>query len=300
MTGGAWVSVERDVVEVRGPDAMSFLQGQCSQDLLRLGAGDSAWSFVLQPTGKLDHLVRVTRQADDVVLLDVDAGSGPALVARLQRFKLRVRAELVRDDGWWASRPPATDAESAGPQGAVRVVGWWGQGSWWLGPVAVAGAVPLDERDRIEAGWPAAGAELTPEVIPAECGLVPLAVSFTKGCYTGQELVARIDSRGGNVPRRLCRLVPLDGATISPGDHLLLDGAEVGWVTSAASPAELVGELVAGPGAGAIPTAGAVGLGYVGRAVELGAVVHAGPVPVTVLAQRSVPPEVAADRSSAG
>ncbi len=287
MSGnGAWVSVERDVVEVRGPDAVAFLQGQCSQDLLGLGSGGSAWSFVLQPTGKLDQLVRVTRQTDDVVLLDVDAGAGPALVARLQRFKLRVRAELVRHDRWSACRPPATDREPAGPEGAVRVVGWWGQGSWWLGPVPATGAVPLDERDRIEAGWPAAEAELTPEVIPAECGLVPLAVSFTKGCYTGQELVARIDSRGGNVPRRLCRLVPLDGGTIDPGDRLVFEGAEVGWVTSAAPPDGR--------------RAGAIGLGYVGRSVELGAIVYAGTVPVTVLAQRPAPPEEAADRSSAG
>jgi folate-binding protein YgfZ len=282
VSSAGWVTVERDVVEVRGPDAVSFLQGQCSQDLLRLGIGDSAWSFVLQPTGKLDHLVRVTRRSDDAVLLDVDAGSGPALVARLQRFKLRVRAELVRHDGWSACRPPADERASGGPEGAVQVVGWWGQGSWWLGPVTIAGSAPLDERERIEAGWPAAGAELTPEVIPAECGLVPLAVSFTKGCYTGQELVARIDSRGGNVPRRLCRLVPLEGGTIAAGDRLVLDGAEVGWVTSVA------------------PPAGTVGLGYVGRAVELGAVLRAGTVPVTVRSQRPATPEAEADRSTAG
>ena len=66
---------------------------------------------------------------------------------------------------------------------------------------------------RVEAGWPAMGAELGPDldplVIPAEAGpwLVDASVSFTKGCYTGQELVARVDSRGSNTPRHLRGLV---------------------------------------------------------------------------------------------
>ncbi len=59
------------------------------------------------------------------------------------------------------------------------------------------------ERHRIEAGWPGDGRRAHADTIPAETGVVPVAVSFTKGCYTGQELVARIDSRGGNVPRHL-------------------------------------------------------------------------------------------------
>ena len=64
------------------------------------------------------------------------------------------------------------------------------------------------EAVRIAAGIPRMGAELTDKTIPGETGLIELTVSFTKGCYTGQELVARIDSRGGNVPRHLRRLVP--------------------------------------------------------------------------------------------
>ena len=59
------------------------------------------------------------------------------------------------------------------------------------------------EAVRVEAGFPRHGSELDERTIPAEAGLVEATVSFTKGCYTGQELVARIDSRGSNVPRRL-------------------------------------------------------------------------------------------------
>ena len=69
---------------------------------------------------------------------------------------------------------------------------------------------------RIEAGVPAMGAELTDRTIPAETGIIDRTVSFTKGCYTGQELVARIDSRGGHVPRHLRGLVLSDAAPAWP------------------------------------------------------------------------------------
>ena len=194
---------------VRGRDAADFLQGQCSQDVTRLDAGASAWSFVLQPTGKVDVLCRIHRVNDETFVLCVDGGFGDALVARLQRFKLRVQADLDRL-GW---RSMALVGADAAPGPGV-VVGWWGgrDGAELVGPAvaAPAGAVEVDaaafERLRIEAGWPAMGAELTADTIPAESGVVPVAASFTKGCYTGQELVARIDSRGGHVPRHLRRL----------------------------------------------------------------------------------------------
>jgi folate-binding protein YgfZ len=97
------------------------------------------------------------------------------------------------------------------------------------------------------------GRELNESTIPAEAGIVDRSVSFTKGCYTGQELVARIDSRGGNVPRRLRGLV-LPGTTPPPaGATLHVEGKEVGVLTSAA----------VSPGLDA-----AVALAYVRRAVE--------------------------------
>jgi folate-binding protein YgfZ len=100
------------------------------------------------------------------------------------------------------------------------------------------GAVALDpagyEALRIRAGVPRMGAEITSETIPAELGrwVIEASVSFTKGCYTGQELVARIDSRGGNVPRHLRGLV---GPGLAAGAVVTSpEGKEVGVVTSAA------------------------------------------------------------------
>ncbi len=255
--------ISRDVVRVTGPDATTYLQGQLSQDVEAIGVGDAAWSFVLQPTGKVDAWVRVTRLGDDALLLDVDGGHGDALVARLLRFKLRTEAEIELLDTWRAVavRGPASEVlDRVAPAGGVAVpAGWPGVvGFDLLGPeVAVPDGVPLVdaaalERLRISAGVPAVGAELTDTTIPAEAGawVIEASVSFTKGCFTGQELVARIDSRGGNVPRHL-RGVVVDGTVPAVGADLEVDGATVGALTSVA-----------------VTDTGAIGLAVVGRAVE--------------------------------
>ncbi|MFM7064452.1 MAG: hypothetical protein ACKO04_13305, partial [Actinomycetes bacterium] len=104
----------RDVVTVAGADAVPFLQGQVSADVERLAAGESAWAFLLQPTGKLGYWLRVTRQ-DDGCLLDVDAGLGEGVVARLRRFLLRVDATVEVAD--WDSATVVGDGGVAGQEG---------------------------------------------------------------------------------------------------------------------------------------------------------------------------------------
>jgi folate-binding protein YgfZ len=265
----AWSALDRDVCLVAGPDAIGYLQGQVSQDVEALAVGTSAWSLVLQPQGRIDAWARISRVADDAAVLDVDAGFGPALVARLARFKLRVKADIeplpwrcvaVRGPaaGEVMSAPPPAPLPSAPPpapltsapppaplpagEGIVAAAAWPLVGGWdRLGPdptppagVTAADAAAFEVR-RIEAGLPRMGAELTERTIPAEAGIVEVSVSFTKGCYTGQELVARIDSRGGHVPRHL-RGVRLEaGAPVpAPGDELEVAGKPVGAITSAA------------------------------------------------------------------
>lgn len=196
--------MSRDTIRVEGPDAAAYLQGQISQDVDAIGVGETAWSLVLQPNGKLASWFRIHRVAEQEFLLDTDEGHGSGLVARLERFKLRTDATIDVSD----TQLPA--------------------------PVTWPGAPdPSDERQRILAGMPKMGAELTDETIPGEGGpqLIDLSVSFTKGCYTGQELVARIDSRGGNVPRPI-RVIQADGE-LAIGDEVRVDGDVVGVVTSA-------------------------------------------------------------------
>jgi folate-binding protein YgfZ len=262
--------LDRDVVRVGGPEAITYLQGQLSQDVEAMAPGDVAWSFVLQPTGKVDAWVRVVRAAEDEVVLDLDGGHGDLLVTRLRRFLLRTKADIDPVD-WPAVALRGPGAEDAAPAAAggegttadlIVPAGWPGiEGVDVIGPhaslpagVAVADAAAYAAA-RIRAGVPAMGAELTPDTIPAEVGqwVIDASVNFTKGCFTGQELVARIDSRGGNVPRHL-RGVVVAGVERPPaaGSSVTVDGAEVGTVTSSAP----------GPGSD-----GAVALAVVRRAV---------------------------------
>jgi folate-binding protein YgfZ len=265
VTATFWCATSRDAVRVTGQDAVSYLQSQLSQDLDPLAVGASAWSLLLQPNGRLDALLRVRRTGDEELVVDVDRGWGEAVLARLQRFRIRVAAELepaelgvvaVRGEG--LALPPG--AEPA----------WWGPECGFdlleaeAGPPAgvAAGDAAALEAARVAAGWPAIGREITEQTIPAELGpLLDLAVSFTKGCYPGQELVERMNSRGASAPRTVRRLAA-EGGSLSIGDVVTDEGREVGTVTSAA---------------------GGAALAVVNRAVEPGAQVSVAGTPARVL-----------------
>jgi tRNA-modifying protein YgfZ len=233
----------RDLFSVRGEDAESYLQGQLSQDIGALGIGASADSLLLQPDGKLTALLRVTRVDGQGFVLETDAGFGDTMVARLKKFLLRSKVDIERLP--WrvlALRGAGVGAAAAGlltvleENGVLRLPFEWNgwSGIDLLGPKDVildpaAGTMPEGivscDRDAVEAcriisGIPAMGSELTDKTIAAEAGLVDRSVSFTKGCYTGQELVARLDARGNNVPRRLVGVI---GGT-SPGGERLAFG----------------------------------------------------------------------------
>ena len=254
-TGGGGVAqvVRRDVLSVRGPDARTYLQGQCSQDLDPLAVGDTTEALILSPQGKVDAYVRITRRGDEEFILDTDAGCGPGARARLQRFRLRTKVDIEALDWACLSVRGVVAAEVVVPTGPTLVleVGWPG----WTG-VDLVGPAPVGDADlaswlpdgvvfadpeaweaaRIEAGVPAGGREVTEATIAAEVGLVDRTVSFTKGCFTGQELVARLDARGSKVARHLWGLVVGDGARPPVGAVVwTADGAhEVGSLSSVA------------------------------------------------------------------
>ncbi|MYI55694.1 MAG: folate-binding protein YgfZ [Acidimicrobiia bacterium] len=271
--GAGGVVTARDLLMLTGPDTAGFLQGQLSQDVADLAPGEVTSSLLLHPAGKLLCRLRVTRTGEERFLCDLASGLGEGARARLERFKLRVAVDLeVRRLTMLSVRgavaPPPPAAGSAGaptadgePAAIVAGVRWGSIGGWDLvaGQVAPPEGVRLCdpatlEAVRIEAGIPEAGKELTDGLIPAEAGIVAETVSFTKGCYVGQELVARIDSRGGNTPRRL-RGVVLEGTHPPPAGATITDagGSNIGRITSSAF----------SPGFGA-----AVALAYVHRRVE--------------------------------
>jgi folate-binding protein YgfZ len=244
---GAMV-LPRDMLTVSGPDAVEYLQGQCSQDVAALAEGSAAEALLLSPQGKVDAAIRVTRTAGDAFLIDTDAGFGEVAQARLLRFRLRVKVDIepvvwvclaVRgpDSGLV---PPASEPgvirlpfEAPGFSGFDLI----GPAPSWPEAVRACGLAAW-EAVRIEAGIPLMGREITESTIPAEAGLVERSVSFTKGCFTGQELVARLDARGTKVARRLCGIVfddrerrPPSGGTIHTvdGEHQVGQLTSVSW-----------------------------------------------------------------------
>jgi folate-binding protein YgfZ len=235
-----WCDVQRDSVLVTGADAATFLQSQLSQDIRPLRTGDSTWSFVLTPTGKVEALVRVLRRDDTTFVLDTDAGFGDALVTRLSRFKIRVAVEFAVLERRIVAVRPLDGMAMSQPDGDVGVLVGWGSGfdlevadSADVPDGIARGTAAQLESARVEACWPAMGAEIEPgETVPVETGVVAVAVSFSKGCYPGQELVERMDSRGARAPFRLETVDVAPGAVA--GDDWSVDGEVVGRLTSVA------------------------------------------------------------------
>jgi tRNA-modifying protein YgfZ len=238
----------RGLVVVTGPDATSFLQSLLSQDLDPLADGDDAPVLLLSPQGKLVVTARA-RRVGDAWWLDTDADYGPRLAAALLRFRIRVQVEL--DDRTAHSGLVSLVGVDPGPvpsEVQVLATRWAGRpGVDLLGDVDAVGAAAdaLDpsvarltpaafEAFRIEAGVPRLGVDVDEATIPQEAFLERDAVSFTKGCFLGQELVCRIDTRG-HVNRYL-RGVRLPGSAVPPpGATVVVDGRERGALTSAAA-----------------------------------------------------------------
>jgi len=265
QTGGMtafWTELDGDVISVRGADASSYLQGQISQDIRGLGDGQSAYTFVLEPTGKIAALARVTRLAEDEFRLDTDRGFGDELMARLNRFKIRVKVDIV------GAQAAVLGVRGADAPIAGGVPAWGGVDAFDLFDAAPPADLRHGSADelllaRIESGWPAMGREITEASIPAETGVVADAVNFTKGCYPGQELVERMDSRGSTAPRFVRRL--RGEGSVKVGDEIIHDGKAVGTLTSVADSDE-----------------GWVALGVVARSAQPGDPVTIGEAPSVI------------------
>jgi folate-binding protein YgfZ len=261
------------VVAVVGPDARTYLQGQLSQDVEALEVGGSAETFLLQPAGKVDAWMRVSRLTDDHFLLDVEEGFGPQVVARLTRFLLRTDC-TVQEVQWDLVTVIDAEASAFSPPvgGLALAVEWPGLVAVdLLGPSVElpAGLAEGSSRDwearRIAAGIPAMGSEMDSTTIPGSTGVVERSASFTKGCYTGQELVARVNSRSAGTPTRIVRAVG-SGPAPAVGSDVTVDSDPAGHLTSVAT----LGD-------------GFVALVSVRRAVATPAEAMAGATPVSLL-----------------
>ncbi len=225
--------VRPGILRFSGPDARRFLNGQVSQDVAGLGERCLP-ACVTDAKGRLQHFVHVLEGPDlDSLWVTCGADEVAPLEARLTRYL--IADEVVVDDlsGEWTCIHAAADGElSSLMQRAREGVFGAGVDHWWrAGEEPAVEPVPADEAEslRIRAAIPARGRELAEGLLPPEAGLDRSAVSFTKGCYIGQEVISRIKS-AGKLNRRLARLeVPDDAAA---GDSLLLGEREVGRLTS--------------------------------------------------------------------
>ncbi len=228
-----------EVIWFTGPDAVRFLNDLISQEIGDAEPGEVRRSFLLTPQGKLDHMFWVLR-GDDEIGLVVDAGRGQALTTALTRYRIRVQVEIEPVEGgvWLVVGPIDQDRGrwSGDRSSLVADVSWSN-----LPRSLVVGDKPdrpqleaeAYELLRIEAGEPLIGVDVTDSTIPQETGLVAESISFNKGCFLGQELVARLDSRGGRVNHHL-RILRFEGGKPDVGTEVVKDGAPVGVLTSAA------------------------------------------------------------------
>ncbi|NNF65859.1 MAG: folate-binding protein YgfZ [Acidimicrobiia bacterium] len=239
------------LIWVRGKDAVSFLDGLLSQDIAAMDSQSVAKALLLTPQGKLRATLTLLRD-DEAVGLICDAGRVDVVLEDLARFKFRVAADIDLFDGpvfdlIGPNAAPALDSAGLGPPAGWSVHDEVVVANVPLGSIpryVVAGAVEMGtvarmagrlafDAVRIETGEPVVGRDIDEKTIPQEADVVDASVSFTKGCYLGQELVARIDSRG-RVNRHLRGVVVATNVVPPLGASLVFHGKTVGELTSVA------------------------------------------------------------------
>ncbi len=241
---GFYLEIVRDEITVIGVDARKFLHSQLANDITSLPVGQSRYSLLLEPTGKITSLVRVRCIDEDTFVLDTDAGFGEITSTRLSRFKIRIKCEIVVSSRTYFAFRELTTEQHAKLISEVGAMNAWRGARLELDVASMStpevarekyfeirqGTFVEYEHARVLAAWPQMSIDMTSDSIPSETGLTDIAVSFTKGCYPGQELVERMDSRGTAAPRSLRVIRATPGATT--GSTVELDGKDIGIYTT--------------------------------------------------------------------
>lgn len=222
-------ALPRAYVGVSGPDAADYLQRMVSNDVEALAVGDCCDAMLLTAKARVIAVLRVWRRGDEDFLLLTDPAAGEVVRAHLLRTRFRARCEIEVEEHRSLLVLGAAEGGIPNPDFGEPAVEL-------LDADAPADAEPIaaDELEvlRILTRTPRLGHEIDDRVLPAEAGLVERTVSFTKGCYPGQEPIARLHYRGH--ANRGLRVLELDGGPPPEYDTpLVLEGKDVGRVTSA-------------------------------------------------------------------
>lgn len=230
---------ESGIVRVRGPDAVRFLQGQVSNDVTLLSAQKPMLCGYHNPQGRsIALLLLLLWEPDDILAIVPRELAGP-VAARLAKFVLRARVKVTDDSSAWqiAGVISAAGGDAATPASARRYPVVGPSGRWLV--IAPADTAPVDtamlaaghvsgelstwERLDVEAGLPQVYAATSEEFVAQMLNLDAVGgVAFDKGCYTGQEVIARAHYRG-RVKRRMQRFVSREAATLKPGASGVLE-----------------------------------------------------------------------------
>ena len=278
---------ERGLIAVTGADGAEYLQGQLTSDVEALAPGEGQYSALLDRKGHMQADMRILRRPDaEGFWIDAEAAALPAALKHLTMYSIgrdvsvadasQERAILsligprsaevagappLPEDACEAVSVAGTECLAVGTREGIDLICAAADAERLAAALREAGAVEVSpeavELLRIEAGVPRFGAEMGAETMPAEAGIVERAVSFTKGCYIGQETVARLHYKGK--PNRHLRGLRLSAAA-EPGAALRLGEKEVGQLG----------------GAAVSPALGPIGLAILRREAEPGAELSVG------------------------
>jgi tRNA-modifying protein YgfZ len=255
---------DRGKLIVSGPEAAEYLQGQLTNDVEALAPGEGQYAALLDRKGHMQADLRLLRTSPEEIWIDTEPEALAATRRHLEMYKIGREVTVVEvsaerailsligprsvEIAGTAALPEfaceaagvgSVDCLAVGTDSGIDLIAKSADAKRLRHALLAAGAVEVGveavEVLRIEAGTPRFGAEMGTETMPAEAGIVERAVSFTKGCYIGQEPVARLHYKGR--PNRHLRGLELS-APATPGDSLRLGEKEVGRIGSAAlSPA---------------------------------------------------------------
>lgn len=261
----------RSQIEITGADRTTFLHGFCTGDIKKLQPGQGCEAFITNHQGKAVGHVLVFCE-EDRLLLDGAPGQAETIIKHLDRFVISERVEFQDRTAEWSdlllAGPQAEPALSQIPIDSAQMIRL--DHRWvsiavdvllrrvdWLGTlpafllsvanehlstlIAELGkeSIPIAENDsawqiaRVEAGYPLFGSDITADNLPQEVNRTEQAISFTKGCYLGQETIARLDALG-HVNRMLTGLKFPAGANPQPGDVIMLGEKKIAELTSVA------------------------------------------------------------------
>jgi tRNA-modifying protein YgfZ len=260
-----YVRRARAALIVRGTDAAEYLQGQLTNDIEALEREQGCYAALLDRKGHIQSDMRVLRLENDEIWLDLEPGPAAAVLKHLRTYSIGRDVEVEEVSERWAITSvigprggEISGFEGLGSEHAQRFRNWDGtdvlavatdvgvdlvtkadQGTSMAALLEAAGAAEVSEAAaeivRVESGRPRFGLDMGAESMPAEAGITDRAVDFEKGCYIGQEPVARLHYRGK--PNRTLRGLRLSEPAVH-GDPLLLEEREVGRIgTACLSPA---------------------------------------------------------------